>query len=49
MTTLIIFAVVITIGLVFYFSKSKKKDTKGGEGGKEDENYQDPTKTIYKP
>lgn len=33
MTALIIFAVVVTIGLVFYFSKGKKKDTKGGQGG----------------
>ena len=49
MTTLIIFAVVISIGLVLYFSKSKKKSTKGGQGGKEEENYQDPTKPIYKP
>ena len=48
MTALIIFAVVIAIGLVFYFSRGKKKDTKGGQGGKEEENYQDPTKPIYK-
>ena len=47
MTALIIFAVVIAIGLLLYFKKSKK-DTKGGQGGKEDENYQDPTKPIYK-
>ena len=47
MTALIIFAVVIAIGLLLYFKKSKK-DTKGGQGGKEEENYQDPTKPIYK-
>lgn len=47
MTALIIFAVVIAIGLLLYF-KSPKKNTKGGQGGKEEENYQDPTKPIYK-
>lgn len=26
----------------------KKKDTKGGQGGKENEEWQDPTKPIYK-
>ena len=48
MTTLIIFAVVIAIGLLLYFKKSKK-DTKGGQGGKQEEDWQDPTKPIYKP
>ena len=47
MTALIIFAVVISLGLLLYF-KNSKKDTKGGQGGKEEENYQDPTKPIYK-
>ena len=48
MTALIIFAVVIAIGLLLYF-KNSKKDPKGGEGGKEEEEWQDPNKPIYKP
>lgn len=47
MTALIIFAVVIAIGLLLYF-KNQKKDTKGGQGGKDQEDWQDPTKPIYK-
>lgn len=48
MTTLIIILAVIAVGLFLYLKKTKK-DNKGGQGGKEEENYQDPTKPIYKP
>ena len=47
MTALIIVGVVIAIGLIFYLKKTKK-NAKGGQGGKEKENYQDPTTPIYK-
>lgn len=44
---LIIAFVGVMVALAMWFTK-KKLDPKGGEGGKEEEEWQDPTKPIYK-
>ena len=44
---LIIAFVAVMVALAMWFTK-RKIDKKGGEGGKEEDEWQDPTKPIYK-